>query len=117
MNQFEKHKELLNQELDKFTLMLSEILPRYLSLMKKADISKEETKELGDIEHFLIEINAKIADIKNKLDHDLFGETIEEYYKVKELAKNGDLDAKEKYDKLKEVLSATIKGNTFFNWN
>lgn len=117
MKEFEKHKELLNRELDRFTHMLSEILPRYLELMKKEDISKEELTELGDIEHFLIEVNAKIADIKNKLDHDLFGETIEEYYKVKERAKKGDVEAKKRFDKLRTALHDSIKGDTFFNWN
>lgn len=117
MKEFEKHKALLNKELDRFTVMLSEILPRYLELMKKDNISKEEVTELGDIEHFLIEVNAKIAEIKNKLDHDLFGETIEEYYKVKERARRGDIDAKKRFDKLRRTLSESIKGDLFFNWN
>jgi hypothetical protein len=114
---FEKHKRLLNKELDSFNLILSEILPRYISLMKKEDISDEEAKELGEIEHFLIEINGKIAEIKTKLDHDLFGETMAEYYRVKEKAKNGDENAKKKLSKLRDAFSDTIKGDTFFNWN
>ena len=114
---FEKHKRLLNKELDQFNLILSEILPRYIELMKKENISNEETKELGEIEHFLIEINGKIAEIKTKLDHDLFGETMSEYYRVKEQALKGDELAKKRLDKLRETFSDTIKGNTFFNWN
>lgn len=114
---FDKHKKLLNKELEQFNLILSEILPRYISLMKKENISDEEVKELGEIEHFLIEINGKIAEIKTKLDHDLFGETMAEYYRVKELAKNGDVNAQKKLGKLRNAFSATIKGDTFFNWN
>lgn len=114
---FEKHKRLLNQELDQFNLILSEILPRYIELMKGEEISDEEAKELGEIEHFLIEINAKIADIKSKLDHDLFGETMSEYYKVKAKATAGDQNAVEKLKKLREVLSESIKSDVFFNWN
>ena len=115
--EFEKHKRLLNKELDHFTMMISEILPRYLELMRKKEISDDETKELGEIEHFLIEVNSKIADIKSKLDHDLFGETINEYYKVKGLAKKGDELAQKRLDKLRKNLDDSIKGDLFFNWN
>ena len=114
---FEKHKRLLNKELDQFNLILSEILPRYIELMKSEHISDEEVKELGEIEHFLIEINAKIAEIKSKLDHDLFGETMSEYYKVKEKASTGDENAVKKLKKLREVFSESIKSDVFFNWN
>jgi hypothetical protein len=115
--EFERHKKLLNKELDKFNLILGELLPRYIELMKKEDITDAETKELGEIEHFLIEINSKIANIKSKLDHDLFGETMDEYYKVKQQAKKGDVEAKKRLDKLRETFSESIKGDTFFNWN
>lgn len=115
--EFEKHKKLLNKELDQFNLILSKILPRYIELMKNDDISDDEVKELGEVEHFLIEINAKIAEIKSKLDHDLFGETMAEFYKVKEKAKNGDENAIKKLSKLRDAFSESIKGDTFFNWN
>lgn len=114
---FEKHKNLLNKELDQFNLILSEILPRYIELMKKEEINDAQLKELGEIEHFLIEINGKIAEIKSKLDHDLFGETMSEYYKVKEKATNGDVNAQKKLAKLRHAFSESIKGDTFFNWN
>ncbi|MBL4862337.1 MAG: hypothetical protein JKY09_04900, partial [Crocinitomicaceae bacterium] len=58
--EFEKHKKLLNKELDQFNLILNEILPRYIKLMKKGDSTDAELKELGEIEHFLIEVNGKI---------------------------------------------------------
>lgn len=115
--EFERHKRLLNKELDQFNLILSEILPRYIELMKKDGIEATELKELGELEHFLIEINGKIAAIKTKLDHDLFGETMEEYYRVKELAQKGDQLAQQRLEKLRETFSASIKGDTFFNWN
>ena len=115
--EFEEHKRLLNEELDRFTKMIGDILPRYLELMRKSDLSKKETKELGELEHFLIEVNSKIADIKNKLDSDLFGETIHEYYKVKDRARKGDISAKHKLEKLRSTLSESIKGDQFFNWN
>lgn len=115
--EFEKHKKLLNDELDHFTMMLAEILPRYLELVRKTDVGDEELKELGEIEHFLIDVNAKIAEIKTKLDHDLFGEALDEYYKVKNKALAGDPSAKKKLVKLRASFSESIKGDLFFNWN
>lgn len=114
---FNKHKQVLNRELEQFKAILGEILPRYISLMQKKDSSPEEMKELGEIEHFLIEVNGKIAEIKNQLDQDLFGETMDLYYKVKAEAKKGDPKAKERLDKLRSSLRQSIKGDTFFNWN
>lgn len=114
---FDKHKERLNEELDRFVLMLGEVLPRYLELMKKSEPSEDELKELGDIEHALIEVNAKIADIKNRLDHDLFGETIDHYFKLKKQATAGDIDAKKRFDALREMFLESMKDDTFINWN
>ena len=111
------HKKLLNRELDQFNSILGEILPRYISLMKKKDASLEEEKELGEIEHFLIEINAKIAEIKNKLDQDLFGETMNLYYKTKQDAMNGDVEAQKLLQKLRKVFLESVEGDQFFNWN
>ena len=98
---FEKHKQLLNQELDQFNALLGELLPRYVLLARKDDCTSEELKELGEIEHYLIEVNSKIAMIKNRLDQDLFGETMDLYYKVKAEAKKGDPKAKKKFDCLR----------------
>lgn len=114
---FEKHKELLNQELDQFNTLLGEILPRYVLLVRKDDCSDEELSELGEIEHYLIEVNSKIASIKNRLDQDLFGETMDLYYKVKAQAKKGNIQASKKFEQLKVSLHASIKGDLFFNWN
>ena len=114
---FEKHKQLLNQELDQFNVLLGELLPRYVLLVRKDDCSAEELKELGEIEHYLIEVNSKIASIKNRLDQDLFGETMDLYYKVKAEAEKGNPKAKKKFEQLKTSLHASIKGDVFFNWN
>ena len=114
---FEKHKQFLNKELDQFNSILSELLPRYVFLMQKKESTPEEAKELGEIEHFLIEVNGKIAEIKNKLDQDLFGETMDFYYKIKEEAKKGDIGAKDRLDRLRKSLIDSIQGDTFFNWN
>ena len=112
-----EHKKLLNKELDQFNSILGEILPRYILLMKKRDTTAEEEKELGDIEHFLIEINGKIAEIKNKLDQDLFGDTMNLYYKVKQEAIKGDPESIKRLKKIKQAFADQIQGAEFFNWN
>jgi hypothetical protein len=114
---FDKHKERLHLELDQFAVILGEIMPKYLALMKKKNPSDEELQELGELEHTLIEVNAKIADLKNRLDHDLFGETLDEYFKLKKEAASGDIAAKRRFDKLREVFKESLKDDTFFNWN
>ena len=113
----DEQKRRLNRELDEFSLVLGQILPRYLELIKKENTTAEEDKELGDTEHFLIEINAKIAEIKNKLDQDLFGETMNLYYRVKAKAKMGDLNSKLHLDRLRLKFQSSIEGDSFFNWN
>ena len=114
---FEKHKQLLNQELDQFNALLGELLPKYVLLVRKNDCTPAELKELGEIEHYLIEVNSKIANIKNRLDQDLFGETMDLYYKVKAQAEKGDVKAKKKFEQLKASLHSSVKGDMFFNWN
>ena len=71
---FKANKDSLNRELEKFLSMLEDLLPRYSALLRKKNISKLELTELGEIEHYLIEVNAKISSIKGKLEEDLFGE-------------------------------------------
>lgn len=115
--EFKKHIDLLNKELERFNSILGELLPRYLELTKMDQLTSEETKELGEIEHYLIEVNGKIAEIKNKLDNDLFGETIDVYYKTKQLAQTGDPQAKKMLIKLRKKFSESVKGDAFFNWN
>lgn len=113
----DEHKKLLNKELEQFNSILGEILPRYITLMKKRDATEEEERELGEIEHFLIEVNAKIAEIKNKLDQDLFGETMNHYYEAKRKAMSGDVEAKKRLDKLRQVFIESVQGDDFFHWN
>jgi hypothetical protein len=115
--EFERIKKQLNKELDEFSSILHKVLPRYVELIRKTNISKKENTELGELEHYLIEVNGKIAEIKSRLDQILFGETIDVYYEMKEKALNGDPLAKIRFDMLRTVLSDSIKDETFFNWN
>jgi hypothetical protein len=114
---FSENKDEINKELTQFLRTLSEVLPRYSFLMKKIGINPVELKELGELEYFLIEINAKITAIKNMLEHDLFGHSLDYYYEMKNKAKNGDLDAKSKLVRLREAFTESLKGDTLINWN
>jgi hypothetical protein len=117
MADFSSIQENLNRELEQFISTLNSLLPRYTFLLKKPILNTEEVKELGQMEHFLIEINAKITAVKNILEHDVFGHSIDYYYQIKRLAQEGDFEAKLKLEKLREAFNERLKGDTLVNWN
>ncbi|MFA7272316.1 MAG: hypothetical protein WC044_00520 [Crocinitomicaceae bacterium] len=117
MEEFYKNKDDLNKKLEQFIETLNAILPKYSKLLKKANITQEEVHELGEIEHFLIEINAKISEIKSMLEHDLFGHSIDQYYQIKAKALAGDIQAKLKLETLRDAFNESLKGDTLLNWN
>lgn len=114
---FNENKKTLNRELEQFLGILNELLPRYSNLIKKDNINSVELKELGEIEHFLIEVNSKIAEIKDMLDQNLFGHSLDLYYKYKEKAKLGDVNAQQKLNRLREFFNESLKGEALVNWN
>ena len=114
---FNENKKTLNRELEQFLGILNELLPRYTNLIKKDNINTVELKELGEIEHFLIEVNSKIAEIKDMLDQNLFGHSLDLYYKYKEKAKTGDVNAQQKLNRLREFFNESLKGEALVNWN
>lgn len=117
MRDFKLNKEALNKELERFMAILDELLPRYSSLLEKQNITPTELTELGDIEHYLIEVNAKITAIKNMLEQDLFGNSFETYYKLKNKAKQGDKIAVAKLERMRENFEKLFKDGAIFNWN
>jgi hypothetical protein len=117
MKDFYENKDDLNRELEQFVKTLNTVLPIYSALLKKEKLSGSELEELGQIEHFLIEINAKITQIKKVLDHDLFGHSIDQYYQLKEKAKAGDINARVKLETLRDAFKESLKGDALLNWN
>jgi hypothetical protein len=114
---FNESKKSLSEELDQFMNILNDLLPHYERLMNQQSLNKDELKELGEVEYFLIEVNAKINDIKNKLDEHLFGHTLDLYYKYKEKAKAGDLNAIQKVNRMRDIFKNTLEGEAMVNWN
>lgn len=117
MKDFQQNKEALNRELNKFHTILDELLPRYSLLLEKQNITNTELAELGELEHYLIEVNAKISVIKKMLDKDLFGQSLDTYYKLKLKAEKGDLGAVSKLERIKTSFEKSMKNGSIFNWN
>ncbi len=109
--------EKINKELAQFLGSLNLILPRFLELSKKSVLNDEEKFEIGEIEHNLIGINAKISELKNSLDHALYGHVIDTYYKLKDEMKNGDDRVLLKYEHLKSKFTEFLFQENLINWN
>lgn len=121
MKEFKQNKNDLDKELERFMTILDELLIRYSQLVEKKSITSAELTELGDMEYYLIEINAKITAIKNLLEQDLFGFSLGTFYKVKNKVKNkaksGDLLSKRKVENLRENFEKLLKDGMLFNMN
>lgn len=117
MKQFNQQKAELDRELKRLTKALDELLPLYSQLLAKKQLSDLELKQLGEVEHYLIDVNAQICQLKERLENDLFGHAMDIFYKLKREARNGDLDSNNKLQKMREVFQDQIKGGNFINWN
>lgn len=117
MEDFNTNKEALNRELELFMAKLEELLPRYNALLNKDKLSPIELSELGNIEHYLIELNAKIMAIKEMLQEDLFGHTLDIYFKLKQSYLKGDHSAKMKYTRMRTIFQEALNSGVIVNWN
>lgn len=113
----EQIKNQMNREMETFTRTLNELLAKYSDLLKRNDLTSKELSELGEIEYFLIDLNAKIAKIKRTLSHDLFGLAIDVYYKTKEKARLGDKKAEQKLTVMRASFGEVLKNEMFTMWN
>lgn len=117
MENYKENKRELDKELERFVTLLNQLLPHYHALLKKKELSPDELQRLGDIEHYLLGVNAKIIDIKAKLEQDLFGQSLDTYYKLKENAKKGDVSSKVKLEKMREIFIEALKAGEIVNFN
>jgi len=114
---FKDKRDQMNKELERFISTLNEMLPRYSELLRSENLSNKDLTELGEIEYFLIEVNAKIAEIKKLLDHDLFGLSIDVYYQTKAKAMTGDIKAIAKMEKMRQTFNESLKAEKIIHWN
>jgi len=117
MSDFKENKKQLDKELEQFIMQLNQLLPQYHTLLKKKDLNQEELKKLGEIEHYLIGVNSKIMEIKGKLEQDLFGQSMDIYYKLKVQATQGDPSAKLKLEKMRDAFAEALKSGDLVNYN
>jgi hypothetical protein len=114
---FKQSKDALNKELEQFIVILDELLPRYTFLLEKKNISPAEVTELGEIEHYLIQVNAQITAIKEMLEEDLYGHSLEIYFQLKIRASQGDPVAEAKFKRMRSSFEEALRSGAFINWN
>ena len=117
MDDFKSNKKQLDQELDRFISLLGELLPRYHELLEKENLSQDELKNLGEIENYLLGVNAKIIEIKKQLEQDLFGQSLSMYYQLKNEAIEGNANSKLKLEKLRDVFVGLLNSGEIINYN
>ena len=117
MENFKENRKELDQELERFIALLNQLLPHYHFLLKKADLNEDELNRLGEIEHYLIGVNSKIMVIKGQLEQDLFGQSLDTYYKLKISAYGGDPNSKLKLEKMRDTFAEALKTGDLINYN
>lgn len=117
MGDFKADKSALDAELERFVVLLSELLPHYHELLNKENLDPSELKRLGEIEHYLIGVNAKIMEIKKKLEQDIFGQSLNVYYQLKNQAIEGSPHAKLKLEKMRDAFAEALQAGEIINYN
>lgn len=117
MDDFQDHQGALDKELERFIEMLNQLLPKYHTLLKKEHLDKAELVRLGEIEHYLLGVNSKIMEIKGQLEQNLFGKSLDTYYKLKSNAMNGDPHSRLKMEKMRDAFSEALQSGDIINLN
>jgi len=114
---YKEQQAAIQKELDRFEDLLEVLLPRYNKLLSKTQLDPDELSELGELEHFLIGVTGRITAIKQLLEQDVFSHGLQQYYKEKRKATNGDPNAMEKFEKLRKSYSDALDNGEIINWN
>lgn len=117
MDDFQGNQGELDKELERFIELLNQLLPKYHSLLKKEKLDKKELVRLGEIEHYLLGVNAKIMEIKGQLEQHLFGKSLDTYYKLKHKAIDGDPHSRLKMEKMRDAFSEALQAGEIINLN
>ncbi len=107
----------LDKELERFIELLNQLLPKYNSLLKKENLDKKELVRLGEIEAYLLSVNSKIMKIKGELEQNLFGKSLDTYYKLKSQAIEGNPQSRLKMEKMRDAFSEALQAGDIINLN
>jgi hypothetical protein len=114
---FKEQQAAIQRELDRFIDLLGILLPRYSKLLKRKNLSEDELHELGELEHFLIGVNGRISEIKQVLEQDVYGHSLDLYYTLKAKADLGDEDAAKKLSRLRDSYNDSMISGQIIHWN
>ena len=65
----------------------------------------------------IVEYLISHTEIKQLLEEDVFGHSIDYYYKLKHQAQKGDENAQRKMNKLRESFNESLQAGTMIHWN
>ena len=114
---FKEQQAAIQRELDRLIDLLGILLPRYSKLLKRKNLTEDELHELGELEHFLIGVNGRISEIKQVLEQDVYGHSLDLYYKLKAKADLGDEDAAKKLSRLRDSYNDSMISGQIIHWN
>jgi hypothetical protein len=117
MDDFKEQQGALDKELERFIELLNQLLPKYNSLLKKENLDKNELVRLGEIEAYLLSVNSKIMKIKGELEQNLFGKSLDTYYKLKSQAIEGNPQSRLKMEKMRDAFSEALQAGDIINLN
>ncbi|MEY3843898.1 MAG: hypothetical protein RL293_320 [Bacteroidota bacterium] len=117
MEDFQDQQGALDRELERFIELLNELLPKYHSLLKKDQLDQKELMRLGEIESYLLSLNSKIMKIKGELEQNLFGKSLDTYYKLKDQAREGNPQSRLKMEKMRDAFSEALQAGDIINLN
>ncbi|MEN9973724.1 MAG: hypothetical protein RIS20_2071 [Bacteroidota bacterium] len=117
MEDFHEQQGALDRELERFIELLHQLLPNYHSLLKKDGLEQHELVRLGEIESYLLSVNSKIMKIKGELEQNLFGKSLDTYYKLKNQAIEGNPQSRLKMEKMRDAFSEALQAGDIINLN
>lgn len=109
--------ESLQRHLRNLEQEMYEVIHRYIALMMKENPEKKDLSDLGELEYFLIAMDARIRHISYILEQELFGTSMERLLQMKNKAKAGNLIAKLKYDEMRKGFQDSLNAGVIFSLN
>ena len=117
MENFHEQQGALDKELERFIELLDQLLPKYQFLLKKDQLDQAELVRLGEIEIYLLSLNSRIMKIKGELEQNLFGKSLDTYYKLKNQAIEGNPQSRLKMEKMRDAFSEALQAGDIINLN